>query len=139
MKLKLSQVTNPIAVTHIINLKQINEKNIQEGKRGFNAKIGYNLSKTFKNVFDEVAAYEKIRISKLEQLGEKDENNKPKKNADGSWVISEENLKIITEEMTALQNQEVEIYCTPISIAEISHIENISLDTFQALPWLFVE
>ncbi len=127
MKLKIFQINN--AIPHIIGLNQI---------KGLNAKISYNLAKTSKNIVEEAQSYEKIRIAKLEELSEKNSKGESKKDKDGSYKLNEENKKIYQEEMKNLLEQEVEIYCTPISIDEISHIVGISIDAFAVLDWLFV-
>jgi hypothetical protein len=128
MKLKIFQVTN--AVPQLIALNQV---------KGFNAKIAYNISKTFKSIVEEAQAYEKVRIAKLEELCEKNAKGEAKKEKDGSYKLSDENKKIFQDEIRVLAEQEVEIYCTPISISEISHITGLSSDVFAVLDWLFVE
>lgn len=128
MKLKIIQIVN--AIPQLIALSKI---------KGFNARTTYNLTKTSKNLVEEAQAYEKIRIAKLEELCEKNKKGEIKKEEDGSFKLSTENLKIFQDEMKNLLEQEVEIYCTPISIAEIGHLAGISVDMFSVLDWLFVE
>lgn len=128
MKLKIIQVIN--AVPQFMVLNQV---------KGFNAKISYNLAKTFKNIIEEAQEYEKIKVAKLEELCERDKKGNAKKEENGNYKLSEENKKIFQDEMKPLAEQEVEIYCAPISISEIGHLTGISSDVFTILDWLFVE
>lgn len=127
MKLKIFQVVNAVPQFSVLN--QV---------RGFNAKISYNLAKTFKNILEEDQNYQKIRIAKLEELCEKSAKGEAKKEKDGSYKLTDENKKIFQEEMKNLLDQEVEIYCSPIVIEEIGHITGINSDIFIVLDWLFV-
>ena len=128
MKLKIVEVVNAVPQFRVLN--QV---------KGFNAKISYNLAKTFKNIIDEAQASEKVKLAKLEELCDRDDNGEPKKEENGDYTLNEENKKVFQDEMKNLGEQEVEIYCTPISISEIGHIIGISADVFQVLSWLFVE
>ena len=128
MKLKIVQIVN--AVPQFAALNQV---------KGFNAKIAYNLAKTFKNVVEEAQSYEKIRIAKLEELCDKNKKGESKKEENGAYKLSEENKKIFHEEIKNLLEQEIEIYCTPISISEIGHLTGISSDIFNILDWLFID
>lgn len=127
MKLKLSQIVNSFAYLSSFSRT-----------RGLNAKISYNLAKTFKECLAEAQSYEKIRIEKLEELAEKNTKGEAKKEKDGSYKLSDESKKIFGDEMNKLLEQEIEIYCTPISISEVSKLE-IGVDVFVNLDWLFVD
>lgn len=122
------QVVN--AVPQLITLNQV---------KGFNVKIAYNLAKTFKTVVEEAQSFEKIKIDKLEELCEKNSKGESKKEKDGSYKLTDEAKKLFQEQLKPLLEQEVEIYCTPISVSEINHLAGIDMQTFNVLDWLFVE
>lgn len=128
MKLTITQVVN--ALPHLDQLTKVG---------GLKAKTLYNLSKTTKAVAEEVATYEKTRISRLEELSEKDEHGNSKLTDDGSYQLSAENLAVFQEQIKELITQEVEIFCSPIQIKDIEDIVGLTVSIFRSLDWLFIE
>lgn len=127
MKLTIAQAYNAGPhLKHIMNL-------------GLKAKILYNLSKIQKVISEEAANYDKVRIARLEELSEKDENGKSIITKEGSYQLSVDNQSIFQEEMEVLQRQEVEIVGTPIQIKDIEDVVGLTATTFNVLDWLFVE
>jgi len=131
MKLKISKILT--SVPQFISLKKTKD---------LPAKIRYNLNKTGRNIDQEIIEVNKAISEKLEQLCDRDEEGKPLKEENGNYKLSEENLKKFSEEIKELHNQEVEIYCTPISLSQnpaFGDNTEISDEVFEALDWLFVD
>lgn len=128
MKLKLRQV-----------IQSLGYLNQLSGKSGLPMKISYNIGKTLKTASTVVQEADEQRVARVKELANKDESGKPifekEKN---SFQLTPENLKVLEEELNNLQDQIVEIYCTPINLSELGNVD-ISPAIYANLEWLFVD
>lgn len=86
----------------------------------------YKLSKLAKAVREELSSIEEARIKLIQKYGE---------DTEGSWKVKKENEPKFHEEMAELLDQEVELNCDPIKVADLgasftlSAIDVANLDT----------
>jgi hypothetical protein len=82
-----------------------------------------------KSVFEEVGKeYETRRMALVEKYGEPNE--------EGDKAVTKENIKKFTDEVTAIQEEEVELDLKTVSIADLGKDLQIEPNIIEHLQWM---
>lgn len=95
-----------------------NALGVLNNTRGMKAVVAYRISKMLKPIAKELKEYEEQRKRLCDEYANKDEHNNPII-VDNRYDVSEDNLKIIDEELENLRKETVEIDITKVSLEDI--------------------
>jgi len=98
------------------------------GQLKLRAKLAYDIAKIIKQVEEEFTNFDKIRIKKIQDYG-----NKKK---DGTFEIKNEKTEIFSNEIQELLDSEIDLKFNQLHISELGDLE-IEAQTLMALDWLF--
>lgn len=108
---------------------------------GLKARTSYNIGKALRKLSEPTASYEKIQAKRLEELGEKDKDDKAITTRRGNqifYALSKDDQKILEKEMEELRKEEIDLGINEIELSEFEN-SDIKPVIFADLEWLIKE
>lgn len=95
---------------------------LQQKEKTYTAKLGYAISRNIKALQEAVNEYDESRIQICKNYANKDENGK-EMIKDGHYDMTEENEKIVNEELLSLQMMDVDVAIMKVPFSELEECE----------------
>lgn len=95
---------------------------LQQKDKIYTAKLGYAISRNIKALQEAVDGYDESRIQICKNYANKDENGKVMIK-DGHYDMTEENEKIVNEELSSLQMMDVDVAIMKVPFSELEECE----------------
>lgn len=112
--------------------------NILNQKRGFSGVTAYRIMKNVKAISTELADYEKQRINLCEKYANKGEDGNPVINEEQKYDISNENMKVLRDELEKLHAEAVDVPIKKISLEEIN-VAELSPAMIEKIEFMIIE